>query len=234
MVNGASFQPGIEAGSWVTIQGTNLANTSPGRTWRDDEIVAGRLPISLDGVSVTINGRAAYVYYISPTQINVQAPTDTSTGPVNVVVTNNGAVSAPATAQLQQYAPALFLAGATSFAIVTRYPDNALVADPAVIPGAVAAASGDVLILWATGMGPTNPATAAGQVVTKAPPAATLPAVAIGGMQAQVIGAALSPGSVGLYQVAIQMPASVPSGNATIRVSVGGVTSPTGVNVFVK
>jgi uncharacterized protein (TIGR03437 family) len=47
VVNGASFQPGIEAGSWVTILGTNLANTIPGRTWRADEIVAGRRPTSI-------------------------------------------------------------------------------------------------------------------------------------------------------------------------------------------
>src|SRR3989442_4223779 len=81
VVNGASFQPGIAAGSWVTIQGANLANTNPGRTWRSDEIVNGNLPTALDGVSVTINNKPAYVYYISPTQINVQAPSDDSVGP---------------------------------------------------------------------------------------------------------------------------------------------------------
>jgi uncharacterized protein (TIGR03437 family) len=92
----------------VTIRGTNLANTNPGRTWRTDEIVNGNLPQSLDNVSVTINGKATYVYYISPTQINVQAPTDTTIGPVDVVVTNNGNVSQSATAQLQAVAPAFF------------------------------------------------------------------------------------------------------------------------------
>ena len=90
VLNGASYQPGIEAGSWVMIQGTNLANTFPGRTWRSDEIVNGNLPTSLDGVSVTIDGKPAFVYYISPTQINVQAPSDTAAGAVNVVVDNNG------------------------------------------------------------------------------------------------------------------------------------------------
>ena len=37
VTNGASFQPGIEAGSWVQIKGSNLANTNPGRIWRADE-----------------------------------------------------------------------------------------------------------------------------------------------------------------------------------------------------
>ena len=72
VVNGASFQAGICAGSWVTIQGTKLANSS--RTWRTSEIVNGKLPTQLDGVNVQINGKPAYVEYISPTQINVQSP----------------------------------------------------------------------------------------------------------------------------------------------------------------
>jgi uncharacterized protein (TIGR03437 family) len=234
VVNGASFQTGIEAGSWVTIQGTNLANTSPGRTWRTDEIVYGRLPTSLDGVSVTINGETAFVYYISPSQINVQAPNDTSNGTVNVVVTNNGSSSAPATAQLQNFAPAFFQYSGTPYAIVTRYPDNALVGNPSVIPGTVAAARGDVLILWATGIGATNPTSAAGEVMTGAPPVAIPVAVTVGGTTVTMLGAALSPGSAGLYQIAIQLPASLATGIAAIRASVAGYTSPAGVNLLVQ
>ena len=183
---------------------------------------------------MTIDGRAAFVYYISPGQINVQAPTDTSTGAVSVVVTNNGSQSAPATAQLQGFAPAFFQYNGTSYAITTRYPDNALVANPSAIPGTVAAAKGDVLILWATGFGPTNPATGAGAVVNGAPPVAILPTVTVGGTPVTMIGAALSPGSAGLYQIAVQLPASLPSGMAAIRASVGGFTSPAGVSLFVQ
>ena len=125
VLNAASFQPGIEAGSWVMIRGTNLANTSPGRTWRTEEIVNGKLPTSLDGVSVTINGKPAFVEYISPTQINVQAPSDTAVGTVDVVVTNNGAASAPAAAQLQALAPAFFQYPGTNYATASRLPDYA-------------------------------------------------------------------------------------------------------------
>jgi uncharacterized protein (TIGR03437 family) len=49
-----------------------------------------------------------------------------------------------------------------------------------------------------------------------------------------MIGAALSPGSAGLYQIAIQLPTSLASGVAAIRASVGGFTSPAGVNLFVQ
>src|ERR1035441_5045355 len=102
------------------IQGTNLANTYPGRTWRSDEVVNGNLPTALDGVSVTIDGQPAFVYYISATQINVQAPSDSAVGAVNVVVDNNGNISAPATAQLQAAAPAFFMYPGTNYAEIGR------------------------------------------------------------------------------------------------------------------
>jgi uncharacterized protein (TIGR03437 family) len=232
VVNAASYQPGIESGSWVTIGGANLANTIPGRTWLPSEIVNGNLPASLDGVSVTIDGKAAFVYYISPTQINVQAPTDAATGPVSVVVHNNGQTSSAMTAQLQTYAPAFFLYSGTNYAITSHYPDYGLVGNPSVIPGTVAAKPGDVLIFWGTGFGPTNPPTPAGVEVSGSAPAATAPTVTVGGVPVTVLGAALSPGNAGLYQVAIQLPASLPSGALAVQASVGGVQSPTGVVIF--
>ena len=227
VVNGASFQPGFESGSWVTIQGSNLSNTNPGRIWTASEIVNGNLPTSLDGTSVTIDGKPAFVYYISPTQLNVQAPTDSATGPVPVVVTNNGQQSAAFTAQLEAFSPAFFLYN--GYVIASHYPDYALMGN-----ASAPAAPGDILILWGTGFGPTNPATPAGVVVTGAPAAATAPVITVGGMQVPVVGTAvLTPDSAGLYQVAIQLPASVPTGAVSIQASVGGVTSPATTLIFV-
>jgi len=116
VLNAASYQPGIQAGSWVMIKGSNLANTTG--IWQSSDFVGDNLPTVVDGVSVTIDGRPAYVEYVSPTQINVVAPTDTATGPVKVVVNNNGLASAPATAQLQTVAPASG-APATATPVVT-------------------------------------------------------------------------------------------------------------------
>jgi len=217
----------------VTILGTNLANTNPGRGWRSDEVVNGALPMSLDGVSVTIDGKPAFVNYISPTQINVHAPSDTNTGPVNVVVNNNGASSAPGTAQLQDFAPAFFEFPNTVFAIATRVPDYALVADPGVVPGAVAAKPGDYVTLWGTGFGATNPPAPAGVAVTGVPMASTTPRVTVGGITAPVISVALSPGSVGLYQVTIQLQGSLPAGALPVQASVSSFQSPAGVALFV-
>ncbi len=106
VVNGASFQPGISAGSWVTVQGTNLSATT--RPWGAQDFVNGALPVKLDNVSITINGKSAYVYFISPKQLNVLAPADAAVGPVAVQITNPSGPSAPFTAMKLDIAPALF------------------------------------------------------------------------------------------------------------------------------
>lgn len=78
-MNAAGFQPGVASGAWITIFGQNLAPVT--RTWEAaKEIVNGKLPVSLDGVSVSINNKPAFVYFIGPTQINVQAPSDDAVG----------------------------------------------------------------------------------------------------------------------------------------------------------
>jgi len=233
VLDAASFQPGIEAGSWVMIKGANLANTDPGRTWRTDEVVGGNLPTSLDGVSVTIDGKPAFVYYISPTQINVQAPSDTAVGTVSVVVTNNGLTSAPAPAQLQAFAPAFFQYPGTNYVTASRLPDYAPVADPAAVPGTVAARAGDFVVLWGTGFGVTNPPVPAGTTVSGAPQAVTAPTVMLGGIPAEVVSTVLTNGNAGLYQVTIRIPPSVPAGPVTVQASVGGVRTAGGVVLFI-
>jgi uncharacterized protein (TIGR03437 family) len=152
---------------------------------------------------------------------------------VSVVVTNNGAVSAPATVQLQAAAPAFFQYPGTDYASASRLPGYAPVADPSAVPGAVAAKPGDIVVLWGTGFGATNPAVPAGTLVTGAPAAVTSPTVTVGGVAALVIGAVLTPGTAGLYQVTIQIPAAAPAGAVAVQASVGGVQSASGVTIFV-
>jgi uncharacterized protein (TIGR03437 family) len=231
VLNAASDQPGIEAGSWVMIKGVNLANTT--RTWQNSDFVNGGLPTQLDGVSVTIDGKTAFVYYISPTQINVQAPSDAALGPVNVVVTNNGNISAPATAQLLAAAPAFFMYLGTNTAIASLLPGYAVLGNPSTAPGTVAAKPGDKIVLWGTGFGATNPPVAAGTVVTGAPAVVTLPTVTVGGMTVPVVSTILTLDSAGLYQVTIQLPADVPTGTVAVQASVGGVSTASGVTIFV-
>jgi uncharacterized protein (TIGR03437 family) len=227
VLSAASFQPGIEAGSWVMIQGENLAGTT--RTWNASDFVGNNLPISLGGVSVTIDGNPAFVEYISPTQINVQAPSDSAVGTVNVVVTYNGAASAPATAQLQAVAPAFFMSPGTNYALASRLPDWALVGNPSTAP----AKPGDILVLWGTGFGPTNPVAPAGTVVSGAPVTVMTPTVTVGGVSVPVVSSVLTTGTAGLYQVTIQLPANVPTGTVAVQASVGGVPTQAGLTLLV-
>jgi uncharacterized protein (TIGR03437 family) len=229
-----SYLPGIQPGAWVSIFGWGLANVAnPGVNALATEIANGVLPTVLDGISVTINGKSAFVAFISQQQVNVQAPDDTAQGPVNVVVTNHGAASAPFTAQLQPVAPSLFQLGATAYGLATRYPDNAVIGNPAVVPGTVAAKPGDILTLWCTGLGPTQPAAAAGTVVTTSAMTASPATVTVGNMAVTVLGAATTAHAVGLYQINIQLPQSIGPGDQPVVATVNGFQSPTAVNLFI-
>ena len=235
-VNGASFQPGVAANSWATIVGTNLASTTD--TW-DRLISNGQLPTSLDGVTVTFDGKPAYLSYISPTQINLVVPNIEST-PAGVVVTNLGVTETglfdTAATQSSQYGPAFFLWPNNQ--IVATRQDYSYAAKPGTFAGlaTVAAKPSDVIILWGAGFGPTTPAVPLGYVTPSDTTysTSTLPAVTVDNISATVYGAALAPGFAGLYQVAIQVPASLGSGDWPIVATIGGVSSPSGMVLTVQ
>ena len=107
----------------------------------------GNLPEQLDGVSVTVGGKLAFVYFVSPGQINVQAP-DVGTGPVPVIVTTPTGTSVVVTANVVAQAPAFFL-WPGSQVVATRNSDGGLAVKDGTFAGAttVAAKPGDVLIL---------------------------------------------------------------------------------------
>lgn len=222
VVNGASFQPGIAASAWITIFGANLSGST--RTWRGDEIVNGRLPMQLDDVSVTVNNKPAAVYYISPTQINAQAPADDALGPVEVRV-NTARGAASASAMLQRFAPGFFKFDSRGRRyIAALHADNAQVGAPDLLEGASArpAAPGEVISLYGTGFGATSPALPAAEVLTSPAALAEPVIVHFGGMAAEVKWAGLS--GPGLYQLNVVVP-DVPDGDVEVVAEIGGVTT---------
>ncbi len=231
IVNGASFQPGIVANSWMTIEGANLAAVTD--TWVK-AIVNGALPTSLDGVTASVGGKPAYVYYVSPTQLNLLAP-DIPAGPAQVTVTAPSGTSSTFTVTASQYGPAFF-SWPNNQPVATRQDFSYAAAD-GTFAGAttVPAKPGDVIILWGTGFGPTLPAAPVGVQVPsdRTYSTATPPSIQINNVAATVYGAALAPGFAGLYQVAIQVPTSLPDGNWPLTAIIGGVTSPSGVSLTV-
>ncbi len=225
VVNGASFVPGVVGGSWVTIKGTYLAQTT--RIWQASDFTGNSLPTALDGVQVKINGTLAAMYYISPTQLNVQAPAPLS-GPVTVQAIHTGGSSNVATATALARQPALFVYAAGAKLIPAAvFTDAAILGDPALTPGTRAAKSGDNLLLFATGL-ESSPA---GVLIPGAIATANPATVTIGSAPAQVTYSGLvAPGE---FQINIVVPNLAP-GDYPITVQIAGETSPTGVTVPVR
>jgi uncharacterized protein (TIGR03437 family) len=234
VVNGASFQNGIASGSWVTIKGSNLSATT--RNWNTSDFVNTSLPTRIDNVSVLINGLPAYVAYVSPQQLNVLAPADMALGNVQVQVTTADGTSPSVTALYQPVSPAFFLWNG-KYVVATR-PDNSDVAPANLFAGLTTAPAqaGDIITLWGTGFGATNPAPPGGQLV----PSDTLYSLSnpltilVGNVPAQVISAVLTPGEAGLCQIAIQIPAGTPSGDQPVTAQIAGVNSAAGAYLNVQ
>ena len=220
--NGASFTLGIAPNTWVTINGSNFSTQKA--VWT---VTNGVLPTSLDGVSVTFDGLPGYVNYVSPTQINVLTPPDLTSQAPNVVVTTSAGASAPSLAINLGSMPAFF-----------TWPNNQVVATHAdftwavgngTFPGVttVPAKPGETIILWGTGFGATSPEAPAGMIVPSNPayPTTAVPTVQVNLVDATVYGAALAPGFAGLYQLAFQVPPSLPDGTYQVFATIGAPTN---------
>lgn len=227
----------IQPGSWVSIYGTNLSSTT--RIWNAaTEIVNGALPTSLDGVSVTINGKNAYTYFISPTQINVQAPDDTAAGPVSVVVKNSLGTSNTGTVTLASTSPAFFLLDA-KYAIgviltATGAFGNYDLMSPA---GRFSYTTrpvkrGETMLMYGVGFGPTTPSVPAGQVYAGAAATTNNVTITIGGVPQTVQFAGIT--AAGQYQFNVLVPSNTPTGDQLIVATVNGLQTQTGIYASVQ
>jgi uncharacterized protein (TIGR03437 family) len=227
----ASFQPGISPGAWISVFGTSLAQTT--RVWRGSEIIDGRLPTQLDGVSVTINNRPTAIHYISPGQLNVQAPTDVGQGsqvPLRVTTPQG---SATTSVVLRLYAPAFFMLDPDNRKyIAAQHADYSLVGRTGLYPTSTPARPGEVILLYGSGFGATNPAVPAGQAVTQPAPLADKVVVHIGGVEAEVRWAGL--GGAGLNQLNVKVPDSLPDGDARVVAEIGGFRTQDNASITVR
>lgn len=230
-VNGASFAGGISSGSWVVIAGTGLATTS--RSWQNSDIVNGRLPTQLDGTSVTINGKPAYVAFIDPRQVNVLAPEDSATGPVTVRVVSPRGTSNSFVAEKRRVSPGLFtLSAENGRYAVAFHADGRLVGKPGLIAGldSAPAVPGETIVLYGTGFGPTQPALTPGVAVSSPAGLASPARVYFGDTRAEEVSYA---GAIfnGVYQVNVKVPGLSSSGDVAIAVEVDGERSQSGLFV---
>jgi len=224
----------IQAGSWVSIYGNNLATQSA--TW------TGNFPTNLGGTSVTINGRQAYLWFVSPGQINLQAPSDTATGTVPVVV-NTPQGSATATVTLGQFGPSFSLLDSRHVAGIIIRTDGSgaygggsydIVGPTGSSLGypTVAAKAGDNVAIYGVGFGPTNPSVPAGQPFSSAAPAVNPVQILINGTSIAPAFAGLT--GAGLFQFNLTIPAGLGTGDVPLLGIVGGVQTPSTVVISLQ
>jgi uncharacterized protein (TIGR03437 family) len=235
--------PYFSSGSWLEIKGTNLADpadprltvaTNPGQ-WTSADFNSSNAPTSLDGISATVNGKPAYIYYLSTGQLNVQAPEDSATGNVAITVTNCKATSSPVMFQRRASAPGFlaptnYTANGTQYMVATFQSDGAYVLNTAT--GAAfglnsrPAKPGDGIIAYGIGFGDVTPSILPG-VIAGATNALVNPVtISFGTTKATVAYAGLAGGFVGLYEFYFTVPPTLGSGDYQIEVTQSGVTVP--------
>ncbi len=241
VVNGASFRPApdnfVTANSIISIFGDDLSLRT--RVVRPDDLVKGRLPESLSGVSVIIGGVPAPLYYVSPRQINCQVPSFVVSGMFTVRVNRESLLSPPETIEVRSVSPGLFGWPAerednTLPAVATHQNFRPIGRDSP--EGATPVRGGELLILWATGMGPTTPPVLSGELPNFAsfallPVRVLLNDVAVLGRD--ILYAGQAPGFAGLYQINVLLPEDAPSGEVGVAVEVDGVASQPGMTVSI-
>jgi len=226
IVNAASYTAPLSRCGLASVFGTNLADTPASAT-------SLPLPTTLGNAQVVVNGTAAPLFYVSPSQINFQVPCEAPlNGAVGVYATNGGGTSPAQSATIAPYAPGVFTYARTATAVdpIIVHVDNSLVSpDKPANPG-------EVLIVYATGVGNLNhmPITGAASPASPLSAAVDLPSVTVGGAAAAVAFAGLTPGMVGLAQINIQLPSTYPAvSSLPLVVSFAGAASPA-VNLAVQ
>ncbi len=188
--------------------------------------------------SVLVNGLAAPLFFTSYYQIAFQVPLETAVGTAQVQVQRDGLSGNTVSVQVAARAPRLLLAGGSSYGAIQNAKDLSYPAPVGYFgPGAVShpAQVGDVLTIYAIGLGPTNPAVGTNVPAPGSEPLARLSVTPVVNFGSDIFGtisatpsyAGLSPGSVGLYQVNVAIPAGVLSGNVNLTLSFPDSTSNT-------
>ena len=224
-----------------TIAGSGYNMPSQLREAGSLDFVNGNFPTELGCLAVEVGGQRVPVLFASDGQINAQMPAGAAPGNGNVtVILNPGKANetksdaSPITVLAN--APAFFAFNGTS--IAARHPDFSIAADPAVVPGARAVRPGDVVLLFATGLGPTNPVYQAGEIPGAIAPTRDAVTVTVAGTTlaaADVLYAGVSPGSIsGLYQINIRIPANTADGNIPVILRIGGQSTQANAIIPVK
>ena len=208
--------------SFLTIYGTNLSYVT--KAIGPSDVGAGNLPWALPGteVAVLINGVPAYVYYVSPNQVNVLIP-QLNPGPATIELENRSIYGPAVQITLSASAPAMFQLDAVN--VLATHGNG----PPLVTPEAPAS-PGEIVVIYATGLGVTSPEPACGTLPELVAPLADLAdfEILLNGNPVDrklIQYAGDTPGFAGLFQINLQLPPDCPP-NPEIRIGFANNLSP--------
>jgi uncharacterized protein (TIGR03437 family) len=224
ITNSAGAVPGSYApNTFITITGQNLAFVT--RAISTSDIAANSLPTALGGtgVRVLINALPAYLWYVSPTQVFLLIPSFLTPGPATIQLEVNGVAGPEVQIMLNATAPGLFL-NPDGMTVIAQHLDYSL------IPADAPAHDGELIVLYAGGLGQTSPAVPSGQIPQVAAELKDksnfrvwLDGVPVDPSRIEYVG--VTPTYGGLYQINLLLPPDVPP-HPEIRISTGDTISP--------
>ena len=243
VVDAASGNIQTSSNVLLTILGSNFAPVGVTVDATNGFISDNKFPKELNCVAVEVAGQRAPILYVQNNQINFQAPTFALTGdmPVKVIMNPdrpNAISSATTTIPVLAFSPAFFTFNGRS--VAARAPNGgSIIAAPSVVAGARPARPGEIVELYATGLGTVQPSVASGTIAPLQPiPMTNRVSVSIGGTilsAADVLYAGLAPGNIsGLYQINVRIPASAANGDLLIGMAVNGEQSVAGTTIPVQ
>ncbi|HWP85312.1 MAG TPA: choice-of-anchor D domain-containing protein, partial [Terriglobia bacterium] len=227
VVNNASYlqgPPKVAPGMLAAVFGQNLTNGSScvaAQNCFQSFDTTGQLFTTMAGAQVTIDGRPVPIFYATPTQLGIQIPYDLTASTATIQVFVNSEPSAPQTIGVAPFAPGIFTTSqdGTGPGAITH-------ADGRPVDANNPAVAGEVLIMYATGLGQVTPPVGTGRRPVGTTSTVTLPTVTIDGIPAVVQFAGLSNCCVGLNQINVVVPPNVRLGpSIPVVLSIGGVAS---------
>lgn len=213
VTSAASFAPSgdpIAPGEFVALFGSNLAAST--------QVAKSPYPTSVNGVTVTINGTKAPIYFVSPGQINCLVPFGTTGTTASIVVTNGTTASNTVTVPLAATSPGIYSLDQTGTGAGAIEHANG-----SVVNSTNPANPGETVVVYLTGMGAVTPTIADGTASTGNPLNKSVnPIVYIADQQAAVLFSGLAPGFPGLYQINVTIPMTISSaGNYPVGILTG-------------
>jgi uncharacterized protein (TIGR03437 family) len=238
----------LSPGALATVYGSNFVPAGTSRAVQAPDFANGALPTTLAGVCVLVGGVPAYITYVSPGQINFQVPIIPVNTSLDVQVISNCGTSSATQSGVQ---PVGTVAATPEFLYWVKNADGhnpvisvnavtgAYVGAAGLIPGAAftPAKAGDILTIYGISFGATNPAVAPGTACSTVAPATNPASVTLGSLTvdaADVLYAGISPGTAGLYQLNIRVPAGLADGDYPLMLHLGSFRTAAGGYLTVK